>query len=372
MNILEDSCGPAGCPIDSLISERIEFDDEAENAFNELAFSRGWTDGLPVLTPTPERTKEFVEASGWIPQKSLGILPPLNVECSVENAAVNAVMAGATPQMMPLICEAVTLLADMDLFGLVTTTNAAATAIIVNGPARERFSIPYAAGCLGGAATRATAAARALRLIMRNVGGEVIGEGSVTSKTVFGQPARQTGLLFGEWEEVSPWPSLAQRAGVEGDAITGFVTAGTEDIVDVLAKDGETLAHMISRSLAYPLQVSVISKFGGDVMLCICPPWARMLAAEFGAVENVQERLFRDAVIPRDQFPAIYQDSLDERGCFDRHGNVVVVNEPDNIRIVVCGGEASLHTTVMRGFPRPLITKSIHYSSALAGAAGVT
>ena len=368
MSTLEDSCGPAGCPIDSLISDTVEFDD-ADTAFTELAAEKGWTDGLPVLTPTPPAVKEFVEASGWMPHRTLGTLPPLNIECTVENAAVNAVMAGAKPEMMPLICSAVSLLADMDLYGPVTTTNAAAEALIVNGDARQRFSIPSGPGCLGGAVTPATAASRALRLIMRNVGGEILGEGSVTSKSTFGQPARHSGILFAEWEEASPWAPLAERNGVAGDAISGFVTAGTEDIVDVLAADGETLAAMIGRSLAYPAQATIVSKFGGDILLCVCPPWARMLAATFGDVEDVQERLFREAVVPRRMFPDVYQDFLDQRNLFDAHGDVLVVNEPASIHVVVCGGESSLHATAMRGFPHPFVSRPIGYSPALTAEA---
>ena len=82
--------------------------------------------------------------------------------------------------------------------------------LIVNGPIRDALHIDYRAGCLGGAAGRGSMTiGRAVSLCLRNIGGQRAGE---TSRTVFGQPAR-FGLCFGEWEERSPWPSLAERRG---------------------------------------------------------------------------------------------------------------------------------------------------------------
>ena len=81
--------------------------------------------------------------------------------------------------------------------------------LIVNGPSRDALGIDYRAGCMGGAAGRGSMTiGRAVSLCLRNIGGQRAGE---TSRTVFGQPAR-FGMCFGEWEERSPWPSLAGAA----------------------------------------------------------------------------------------------------------------------------------------------------------------
>jgi hypothetical protein len=55
---------------------------------------------------------------------------------------------------------------------------------------------------------------RAIRLIMRNVAGQVPGE---TSQTTFGSPGRVAGILVGEWEERSPWAPLAAAERRPGD-----------------------------------------------------------------------------------------------------------------------------------------------------------
>ncbi|MBV9661764.1 MAG: hypothetical protein JO337_11460 [Acidimicrobiales bacterium] len=358
MSIFEDSCGPAGCPVEWLISDTLEVDPDPE-VFNAYALEQGWSDGYPVVPPTSARVRRYIEASGARPSAVLGVLPPTSTVCTVENAAVNAVLAGARPEAMPLICQAVQLLAeeDMAMMGAATTTNAAAPVIMLNGELRDRLAIPYQAGCMGGTATAGTAIGRALRLIMRNVGGERIG---TSSKSVFGQPARVTGPVFGEWEERSPWAPFSVRQGAGSDAISGFVTTGTEDVVDITSVNGTELAQMLGRSLAYPAQAIVISQAGGELLLCLCPSWAAMLGSTFPDVQDLQQSLWEHAVIPRSFFPDRYSDQLEGRGLFDKRGDVLVVPEPRNIHVAVCGGMANLHATLFRGFgPHQVITRPL-------------
>ena len=175
--------------------------------FSAEALARGWSDGLPVLHPTEGLVREFVQASGLAADFALGTLYPSGAVCVVELLAVNAVMAGAPAASMPLLCAAVSAIADpsFDLPGVNTTTASVVPALVVSGPARDELGIPYRHSALGGAASPAPAIGRALRLVVRNVAGQVAG---TTSATVFGQPGRVTGIVIAEWEEESPWPSI--------------------------------------------------------------------------------------------------------------------------------------------------------------------
>ena len=118
------------------------------------------------------------------------------------------------PAAFPLVLAALEamLVPEWNAFGLTTTTSSVFPMLIVNGPCRDELGIDYRAGCMGGAAGRGSMTiGRAVSLCLRNIGGQRAGE---TSRTVFGQPAR-FGLCFGEWEERSPWPSLAERRGFD-------------------------------------------------------------------------------------------------------------------------------------------------------------
>ncbi len=70
----------------------------------EYAYRMGWTDGLPVVPPAPERVQEFVAASGRAPGEVLARMAPRNRACTVEKAAINAVMAGCEPRVFPVVC----------------------------------------------------------------------------------------------------------------------------------------------------------------------------------------------------------------------------------------------------------------------------
>ncbi len=58
----------------------------------ELMFETGWTDGLPVVPPTGDRVKRFVDYLGRDPSEVIADLPPLSGKATVERIAVNAVI----------------------------------------------------------------------------------------------------------------------------------------------------------------------------------------------------------------------------------------------------------------------------------------
>ena len=136
----------------------------------------------------------------------------VNGVATVELVAINAALAGVEPAAFPFVLAALEALSEPEwnAFGLTTTTSSVFPMLIVNGPCRDDLGIDYRASCMGGAAGRGSMTiGRAVALCLRNIGGQRAGE---TTKSVFGQPAR-FGFCIGEWEERSPWPSLAERRG---------------------------------------------------------------------------------------------------------------------------------------------------------------
>ncbi|MCZ7525416.1 MAG: hypothetical protein M5U14_02920 [Acidimicrobiia bacterium] len=360
-------CGPEGCTVDWLVSERVEVDGDPE-AFTRLATDAGWGDGLPLVPPTEERVRRHVAASGRFPDELLGELPPRNGRATVEKVAVNAVMAGAPPESMPLLCAAVEAMVDpaFNLLALNTTTSCVVPGLFVNGPVRHVLPVPHGAGCFGGEAGPAPAVGRATRLLMRNVAGQVVG---VSSKSVFGQPARVTGIVVGEWEERSPWPPLAERRGVAGDAVTVHGCTGTLDVADVTADHGADLLQVIGRSLAVMGTNAFIgAHHGAEILLCLPPPWAELVAAAFPRLEDVQERLWAHAALPVDAWPASHRRVLEDRGRVDQHGAVHLVERPDDLLVMVCGGLGNLHALALHSFgPTRAVTRATRATDASGG-----
>ena len=60
-------------------------------------YERGWTDGLPVVPPTPELVADFLAAAELDPDVVIGAVPTRQVIVTAEHVAINAVMAGCRP-----------------------------------------------------------------------------------------------------------------------------------------------------------------------------------------------------------------------------------------------------------------------------------
>ena len=322
-------------------------------AFADFAVASGWSDGLPCIPPTPELVAGYLAATGRAPEQVLGTLPPLFADCTVERVAICAAMAGAPTAAMNLLCSAIEAMMarDFNLASVNATTAPVVPALILNGGIGSRLGVAHGAGCLGGALGTGPSIGRTIRLVMRAVAGQRIGS---TSESVFGQPARISGIVFGEWEERSPWPSLAQRRGVSGDAVTVFGAMGTQNICDTIAEHATSLLKMIGLSIAYHgcnAYVAVNHEEEGEIVVAINPIWAsEVIAKQIPSIDDVAQLIWESAKQPLASFPEDYRRPFEELGRVDSDGNVPVVRHPGKILLTVAGGEGALHAMAFHGF----------------------
>ena len=80
------------------MTDIVEFD--ADRVVEEF-FERGWTDGLPVVPPTPEAVDAMIATVDLERDDVIGGIPRRNRWVTVEQAAINAVMAGCRPGLLP-------------------------------------------------------------------------------------------------------------------------------------------------------------------------------------------------------------------------------------------------------------------------------
>jgi hypothetical protein len=102
----------------------------------EWYFAQGWTDGLPVVPPTPEAVTMMVAALGGEPDRVECKIPPRHGSLSREVLAINLVMAGCKPEYAPVVRAALLALTQpaFNLNGVQATTHMAAPLLVVNGP----------------------------------------------------------------------------------------------------------------------------------------------------------------------------------------------------------------------------------------------
>src|SRR6058998_3461660 len=115
----------------TLTSKRYQVQDAADAI--EFCFQQGWTDGLPVVPPSPDRVSAMLEAARLEPQQQVAF---------ITNRAV-AVMAGCKPEYMPVVVAAVEGIGDpqWSYHGPGTSTGGAAVLMVVNGPIARELEI---------------------------------------------------------------------------------------------------------------------------------------------------------------------------------------------------------------------------------------
>ena len=100
---------------------------------HEFMFDQGFTDGLPVVPPTPERVLRMLEGTRRDPQDTVAIMPPNMAEATVEKIAVNAVLAGCKPEYMPVVIATIDAIctAEFNCHGVFATTMGASPVMII-------------------------------------------------------------------------------------------------------------------------------------------------------------------------------------------------------------------------------------------------
>lgn len=244
----------------------------------EQMFRRGWSDGLPVVPPTPERVMRMLSGTTRHPQDVVAIVPPDLVECTVEKIAINAVMAGCLPEYLPVIIAAVeaACTAEFNAHGLLATTYFAGPVLIVNGPIAARIGMNSGVNVLGQGNRANATIGRALQLIIRNVGGGLPGG---VDRATLGNPGK-VGFAFAESEATSPWTSLATERGIPlgRSAVTLFAGEGPRAIVDQKSRTADSLARSFAACLASVGHPKLVVGF--DAVVVVSPEHARTFAAE--------------------------------------------------------------------------------------------
>jgi hypothetical protein len=147
---------------------------------------RNWTDGMPIVPPTPDRVAEFLRFTDRPHDEVLGLLLPASREATVWNVAVNGVLAGCRPEHLPILLAVVEAVAD-PVFRLedAGSTPGWEPMVIVSGGIADRLGFNSGVGALRVGNRANTSIGRFLRLYMRNVAG-LLPEPDETDKGAIG------------------------------------------------------------------------------------------------------------------------------------------------------------------------------------------
>lgn len=322
----------------------------------EFMFEQGITDGLPLVPPTRQRVERMLTGTTRSPSEVIGKIPPNYAPATVEKIAINAVAAGARPDYLPVIITAVQAAAggQFPLHGTIASTDGIAPMIIVNGPIRERIGMNWGLNALGQGNRANMTIGRALRLVLRNVGGAREGE---IDQTVQGGAHKFT-LTFAEHEDASPWPPLHVEHGYEPDdsVVTLLpVIGGPRVCVDEYSRTARALVG----SLAMGFQ-RIFSPNGqiGPSMMVVSPEHADVFRRDGWSKDDIRDALMDLTAIPiRDRLATdrvgggITESTLrrEHIGPADLDRPMSKVSDPSHIQITVAGSTAGKRTGIYPG-----------------------
>ncbi|MCI0440305.1 MAG: hypothetical protein L0177_14415, partial [Chloroflexi bacterium] len=156
--------------------ERFEGEDryDAVLRMNDEFLKRDWGDGYPMLPPTTEAIERLLDGTSLPPDHLVCDMPPGFGLATVEKIAINAAMAGAEPEQMPVIIGAVKALSQIGPQGgksLLMSTSPHAPILVVNGPIAKEIGINPRSGLGPGRDNRVNIAiGRAFLLCLKNLG----------------------------------------------------------------------------------------------------------------------------------------------------------------------------------------------------------
>lgn len=312
----------------------------------EACFERGWSDGLPVVPPTPVRVLRMLKGTERKPDEVIGLMPPDLVPVTVEKVAINAVLAGCKPEYMPVLLAALeaSLTDEFGLHGLICTTMFGSPMIIVNGPAAKAIGMNSGVNALGQGNRANATIGRALQLIIRNVGGGRPGE---IDRSTLGNPGK-VGFCFAEAED-SDWLPLAQERGVATgrSAVTLFPGEGVQGIVDQKSREPESLARTFALSLRAVDHAKLA--MAGDAVLVVSPEHARVFIDAGWSKQRLREELEKLLMAPGEQLVAGAGGIAE--GIPERFRDQQVPKfRPGGLLIVRAGGTAGLFSAIIAGW----------------------
>jgi hypothetical protein len=311
------------------------------DAINRLYRERRWSDGLPIVPPTPERVERMLAGAATRDRDEvIALLAPAFNAATVERIAINAVMAGCDTSVLPALIAAVEAVAspEFNLQAIQATTNSVAVWVLVNGPAAKALEVNATFNCLGeGAWTNATLG-RALRLVLRNVGGALPGD---LDRATHGQPGKYS-FCCAEHEEGSPWPPLHVERGFAPHASTVTVI-GAEGTMNMNShsKDAAELLRVFAETLVHP--PSNEYTHGGEPWIIVGPEHAEILARGGHAKADVKKALWEATRMPGSRmaardFQRAVQSRRKELGDITPETLLPIAPRPEDIGIVVAGG----------------------------------
>ena len=292
VDCLTSSEAEARSAADTAGTHRFEGDDryDAVLRMNQDFLQRDWGDAMPLYPATRAAVDELLSGTSLPPDYLVCDMPPGFGLATVEKIAVNAAMAGAKPEHMPVIIAAVKTLSEMGEHSgksLLMSTSPHAPILVVNGPIAKELGInPRSALGPGRDNEVNITIGRAFSLCLRNIGYWYPGQMDMDTIGT----TRKFVHCVAENEDMSPWEPYHVNKGFRRDesAVSIFITDGELDVQD----QGNTSAEGLLKTIAYGVTFGTRGlgdRNGGERLIFMPPDVARPVGGEGFTKQGVKE-----------------------------------------------------------------------------------
>ncbi|MBS0244638.1 MAG: hypothetical protein JSS20_20910 [Proteobacteria bacterium] len=304
-------------------------------AAQELYHSSGWTDGLPVVPPTPKAVEACLEWAGMVPDQLIGIEPVREQPIIAEKLAINAVMAGCLPMHFPVVVAAWMgmLREEFLLHGTTSSTGGCAVLVIINGPIRKEIGASGGFNALGNSDRATACIGRAIRLGLINILDVRPGE---IDRSTLGHPGKFS-YCIAEDEEDTTWTPLAQMRGIPAgaSAVTVMAAMGPRQIMNEWTHAPEEILETVAAEMrANQRHYSI---YGGNSCIVIPKQLRDQLQAAGWSKADVARFLYERARIKRKEWADVGKGAVvRDRGASEYKA----LESPEHALIVAAGGPA--------------------------------
>ena len=371
-----------------MVATRYELADFEEAI--ELYHRKGWTDGLPIVPPTPERVEQFLQAAGLEPDHQLGYYEERRVPVFAEKVAINAVMAGCLPEYFPVVVAIMEAMLEpgFPIHVANSSTGSFTLGFLINGPIRNAIGMNCHGNMLGPGNRANSSIGRAIRLIQLNILGSIPGAGApepahgraVLDRSMMGQPAKYAGYHIVENEEEFPslTPTHVELGFTPEDSTaTLFLTAGYH-WTDCHGE--QTPAAWIDTMAQYVVGTGKLTAAGFG-MLLLPPENARLFEGAGWSKDDIRKALFEKtkrsvASVKESGFKVRFHKPRCEPvlpGDEDIYMAMSATPDADSLFVVVCGGIAGSwpYFVYGAGGPGSVVTKKIRWRRTAASASAI-
>jgi len=350
-----------------------DYSDAAEQV-NQLFLDSLWADGLPIVPPTERAVKWMLSGLSRSPDEVIGQVAPKNGTATIEKIAINAVMAGAKPEYLPVIVTAMEGFTDKnyDLTHMQASTGSFTPVVIVNGPIAKELNFNSGIGVLGHGWRPNSTTGRALRLCLLNLGQTWP---AMNDMALTGRLESYTFFTFAENQDLSPWEPYHVSLGFKPEDSTVTVATVGNPIVLGGGAVAPWTAQGILDTIASRISNVGFGWFHSQTYIVVLHPDCAVELAKLGYTrKGVQEWLYeRSRVTFETLIPVTVGFSHEAVVEFTRQtiadgrihparadvfkealkpgGRVPVVQSPEDFHIFVAGGSPGYD--LLFGYPGP-------------------